>query len=70
MSTISRAQGRRTASDINNGITTVTFIASVDVWPRAVETEKGATLCAIGHGKGLFLSIAIGRDLWVKDRSN
>ena len=31
----------------------VAFSAFADVLPRAIETEIGATLCAIGHGKGL-----------------
>ena len=30
----------------------VAFAAFADVWPRAIETEMGAALCAIGHGKG------------------
>ena len=25
--------------------------AFADAWPRAIETEIGAALCAIGHGK-------------------
>ena len=31
----------------------VAFTAFADAWPRAVETEIGAALCAIGRGKGL-----------------
>ena len=31
----------------------VAFTAFADVWPRAIETEIGAALCAIGAGKGL-----------------
>ena len=31
----------------------VAFTAFVDVWPRATETEIGATLCAIGAGRTL-----------------
>ena len=30
---------------------TVAFTAFADAWPRAIETEIGAALCAIGHGK-------------------
>ena len=29
----------------------VAFTAFADAWPRAIETEIGAALCAIGHGK-------------------
>ena len=29
----------------------VAFTAFADTWPRAIETEIGAALCAIGHGK-------------------
>ena len=29
----------------------VAFIAFADTWPRAIETEIGAALCAIGAGK-------------------
>ena len=29
----------------------VAFTAFADAWPRAVETEIGAALCAIGRGK-------------------
>ena len=32
----------------------VAFIAFTDAWPRAIETEIGAALCAIGRRKGLF----------------
>ena len=32
----------------------VAFTALADAWPRAIETEIGAALCAIGYGKGLF----------------
>ena len=32
---------------------TVAFTAFTDTWPRAIEMEIGAALCAIGHGKGL-----------------
>ena len=32
---------------------TVAFTAFADAWPRAIATEIGAALCAIGHGKGL-----------------
>ena len=31
----------------------VAFTAFADAWPRAIETEIGAALCAIGLGKGL-----------------
>ena len=31
----------------------VAFTAFADAWPRAIETEIGAALCAIGRGKGL-----------------
>ena len=31
----------------------VALIAFADVWPRATETETGATLCASGAGKEL-----------------
>jgi len=31
----------------------VAFTAFADAWPKAIETEIGAALCAIGHGKGL-----------------
>ena len=30
---------------------TVAFTVFADAWPRAIETEIGATLCAIGRGK-------------------
>jgi len=29
------------------------FTLFADVWPRTIETEIGAALCAIGRGKGL-----------------
>ena len=29
----------------------VAFTAFADAWPRAIETETGAALCAIGAGK-------------------
>ena len=29
----------------------VAFTAFADAWPRAIETEIGAALCAIGRGK-------------------
>ena len=29
----------------------VAFTAFADAWPRAIETEIGATLCTIGAGK-------------------
>ena len=29
----------------------VAFTAFADAWPRAIETEIGATLCAIWRGK-------------------
>ena len=32
----------------------VAFNTFADAWPRAIETEIGAALCIIGHGKGLF----------------
>ena len=31
-----------------------TFTAFADAWPRTIETEIGAALCAIGRGKGLL----------------
>ena len=31
----------------------VAFTAFVDAWPRAMETEIGTPLCAIGRRKGL-----------------
>ena len=33
----------------------VAFTAFADAWPRTIETEIGAALCAIGRGKGLLL---------------
>ena len=33
----------------------VAFAALADAWPRAIETEIGAALCAIGRGKGRFV---------------
>ena len=33
----------------------VAFTAFADSWPRAIETEIGAALCATGRGKGLCL---------------
>ena len=33
----------------------VAFTAFADVWPRATDTEIGATLCAIGSGRTLIL---------------
>ena len=33
----------------------VAFTAFADVWPRATETEIGATLCAIDAGRILTL---------------
>ena len=32
----------------------VAFTAFADAWPRAIETEIGAALCAIVRGKGLL----------------
>ena len=32
------------------------FTAFADAWPRAIETEIGAALCAIGRGKELVLT--------------
>ena len=29
----------------------VALTASADSWPRAIETEIGATVCAVGRGK-------------------
>ena len=31
----------------------VAFTAFADAWPRAIETEIGAALCAVGRGKEL-----------------
>ena len=33
----------------------VAFTAFAEAWPRAIEAEIGAALCAIGRGKGLGL---------------
>ena len=33
----------------------VAFTAFTDAWPRAIETEIGAALCAIGAGKDFDL---------------
>ena len=33
----------------------VAFTAFADAWPRAIDTEIDAALCAIGRGKGLWL---------------
>ena len=30
----------------------VAFTTFADAWPRAIEKEIGAVLCAIGRGKG------------------
>jgi len=35
--------------------TAVAVTAIAEAWPRAIETEIGTTLCAIGSGKGLWL---------------
>ena len=35
---------------------TVAFTAFADAWPRAIETELGAALCAIGVGKDFDLT--------------
>ena len=32
----------------------VALTAFADAWPRAIETEKGAALCAIGAGRPLI----------------
>ena len=32
----------------------VAFTAFADAWPKAIETEIGAALCAIGKGKDFF----------------
>ena len=32
---------------------TIALIAFADAWPRAIETEIGAALCAIGAGRTL-----------------
>ena len=38
----------------------VALTAFADAWPRAIETEIGAALCAIGAGRTLtFLSFVI-----------
>ena len=34
----------------------VAFTAFADAWPRAIETEIGAALCAIGLGKDFDLT--------------
>ena len=34
----------------------VAFTAFADAWPRAIETEIGAALCAIGAGRTLTLT--------------
>ena len=34
----------------------VAFTAFADMWPRATETEIGATPCAIGEGRTLILT--------------
>ena len=34
---------------------TVTFTAFMDMWPRGIEMEIGAALCATGMGKTLTL---------------
>ena len=36
---------------------TVAFTAFADVWPRTIETEIGAALCAIGAGRSWLLAI-------------
>jgi len=38
----------------------VALTAFADAWPRAVETEIGAALCAIGAGRTLTLTLTIG----------
>ena len=37
----------------------VAFTAFADAWPRAIETEIGAALCAIGGGKGLDFELLV-----------
>ena len=37
----------------------VALTAFVDAWPRAIETEIGAALWAIGRGKDLDLDFAL-----------
>ena len=39
----------------------VAFTAFSDTWPRAIETEIGTALCAIGHGKGLWLLLTFAK---------
>ena len=40
----------------------VALTAFADMWPRAIETEIGATLCAIGVGRTLTIGfLTIGR---------
>ena len=43
----------------------VAFTAFADAWPRAVETEIGAALCATGRGKGLDFSLTFYLDMQV-----
>ena len=35
----------------------VAVTAFADAWPRAIETEIGAALCAIGAGKDFYISM-------------
>ena len=37
----------------------VVLTAPADAWPRAIETEIGAALCAIGRGKDFDFDIYI-----------
>ena len=37
----------------------VAFTAFADAWPRAIETEIGGALCAIGRGKDFDFDLCI-----------
>ena len=39
---------------MNQPPSAVAFTAFADAWPRTIETEIGAALCAIGAGKDFF----------------
>ena len=43
------------------------FTAFADAWPKAIETEIGAALCAIGRGKGLYIGKLKYRRTFIRD---
>ena len=46
----------------------VALTAFADAWPRAIETEIGAALCAIGRGKDFDFDFFFGPTLWLIEK--